>query len=243
MSRKLNNQEFVKVFNSYIIEGKFNEKSNYYSVYKFRYKTLIKYFCDLVEDCKKVTILDVGGGQYAMICKKMWDDLVYVADIDNRNFEFLNVNQIETINCDLTKNPISIDKKFDVIFLSEVIGHIPIPPHIILSNLKSMLKKGGFLIMSTPNLYRIRNVLYMALGKRIFDNFTYADKAIGRFCEYSKNQVEWQLKTAGFEKFKILLKHLTYKRSSLLFNIISFLGMPFFIIPRFRDNLVVIAQN
>ena len=243
MSRIFNLKEFNQVFDNFIIKGRFNENPNYYKIYKNRYETIINYFCDLVDDKKKVNILDIGGGQYAMICKQMWNDYTVVADIDNRNFDYLSANQINTVNCDLLKGPISVEEKFDIVFFSEVLGHLPIPAHIILSNIREIMEQGGHLILSTPNLYRIRNVIYLALGKPLFGYFTYSDNALGRFFEYSKDHIEWQLKTAGFEHYKIFLKQLTNKRSSKFHSVLGMIGQLFLLVPRFRDNLIAIAKK
>ena len=59
--------------------------------------------------------------------------------------------------------------KFDFVFFSEVIEHLPIPGYIVLGRLRKVLRPGGVIICTTPNLYRLKNVLYMALGLPIFD--------------------------------------------------------------------------
>ena len=45
----------------------------------------MKRFCDLASPIP-IDVLDIGGGQLALLCKKLWNDRACVADLDRRLF-------------------------------------------------------------------------------------------------------------------------------------------------------------
>ena len=53
--------------------------------YRSRYRRLMKRSCDLASPIP-MDILDIGGGQLNLLCKKLWNDRACVADLDRRLF-------------------------------------------------------------------------------------------------------------------------------------------------------------
>jgi len=45
----------------------------------------MKRFCDLASPIP-IDVLDIGGGQLALLCKELWNDRACVADLDRRLF-------------------------------------------------------------------------------------------------------------------------------------------------------------
>ena len=64
----------------------------------------------------------------------------------------------------------SIKKKFDLIFAGELIEHLS-NPGLFLDRCKKHLKKGGVLILTTPNSFNltenIKNVIYLRANPRV----------------------------------------------------------------------------
>jgi hypothetical protein len=62
--------------------------------------------------------------------------------------------------------------------------------------------------ITTPNLYRLRNLVRMALGARVFDLFYLPERGqgIGHPFEYSAFHLQWQLEKAGFKVDQIQLR-------------------------------------
>ncbi len=109
-----------------------------------------------------------------------------------------------------------------------------------------MLKKGGNIILTTPNLLSIRNIMMLIMGKNIFENFFYpsADQYCqGHIVEYSSEHLKWQLNEAGFDRIEIRLKQFDHVPNKFIFKILYFIGKFIFIIPRLRQNLIAIARN
>jgi 2-polyprenyl-3-methyl-5-hydroxy-6-metoxy-1,4-benzoquinol methylase len=134
---------------------------DYYS----RYKTLIKRFCSLAP-AAPVDVLDIAGGQLAVLCKKLWADHACVADINVGGplFDYMRSQEVRGVRWNLCKTEQPFVEQFDFIFFSEVLEHLPLPGHVVLERLRRALKPGGTLICSTPNFYRLRNLVYLALG-------------------------------------------------------------------------------
>jgi 2-polyprenyl-3-methyl-5-hydroxy-6-metoxy-1,4-benzoquinol methylase len=131
--------------------------------YRSRYKTLVKRFSCLAPSAP-VDVLDIGGGQLALLCKKLWNDRACVADLRSPHFAYLETQGVQTVQWNLCKPVQPFVARFDTIFFSDVIEHLPLPGHIVLEKLMRALKPNGIVICSTPNFYRLRNLVYIALA-------------------------------------------------------------------------------
>jgi 2-polyprenyl-3-methyl-5-hydroxy-6-metoxy-1,4-benzoquinol methylase len=134
---------------------------------------------------------------------------------------------------------------YDLVILCEVIEHMPVPPYTILEKIKTWIKPGGWLFLTTPNLYRFRNLIRLALGMRVFDTFCIPEKgkSIGHPLEYSLSHLQWQLGQAGFQQIHIELKQLDNAGATLTSQLGRILASPFLLRPLWRDKLVAIAQK
>jgi SAM-dependent methyltransferase len=167
-----------------------------------------------------------------------------VADIQDTCFADLRSNGIDAFVWDLALNDSPMSRQFDVIFFSEVIEHLPVPGHIPLARLRSILRPGGLLLCSTPNLYRLRNVIYLIRGRQLFDYFDVPGvRGYGHVLEYSAEHLSWQFERAGFEDFSISLCDFAHTPNGRLDRMLATLGAPLRRIPRHRDNLVAIAKG
>lgn len=242
MVRILDRKKFFTLYEKLICRGKFNEIPEYYPRYRSRYETLLqKYSCLAQSDPQ--CILDIGGGQLALLCKELWKDDAYAVDIGGEHLKYLDSQGVKVEKWNLVNGNQLFDAKFDFIFFSEVIEHLPIPGHIVLEKLKLALKPGGTLICSTPNLYRLRNVVYMILGKQIYDYFRFPEnRGLGHVLEYSHDHLQWQFERAGLKECKVEFCQMHHWPNNLAFRLIYLLGSPLFLVSRFRDNLVAIGK-
>lgn len=150
---------------------------------------------------------------------------------------------VETVQWNLCKSDQPFEGRFDFIFFSEVIEHFPVPGHIVLEHLRKALKPGGIIICTTPNFYRLRNVVFLALGLRIHDYFHVPEnKSLEHVIEYSLDHLQWQFERAGFKDCKIEYCQMHHSPTNQVFRILSWIGYPLFAFPRFRDNLLAIAR-
>lgn len=110
----------------------------------------------------KIRILDVGCGDGAIIFKlKARFDAAYTLyftgidvsalDIDfaNQRKNYFNHERCDFIRADATESGLD-QGAFDMVINTEVIEHMPDPGRL-LATMKRLLKKGGLLILTTPN--------------------------------------------------------------------------------------------
>jgi len=91
------------------------------------------------------------------------------------------------------------DNFFDVVLFCEVIEHLAYDPHRALLEIKRVLKPGGILILSTPNVARIENIIKILLGANIYDLYS-RHGIFGRHNrEYSRHELYLLFQHCGFE--------------------------------------------
>src|SRR5215467_5667515 len=243
MDRTWHSKKFDSTYAEFICNSAFEFGGpEYYSRYRSRYKTCIKRFHELAPP-HPVDVLDVGGGSLALLCNKLWGDRACVADLDGAHLKYMRSQGVETVQWNLCKSEQPFWEKFDFIFFSEVIEHLPLPGHIVLERLRKALKPGGIIICTTPNFYRLRNVVFIILGLKIHDYFRVPEnESLEHVIEYSRDHLQWQFGRAGFKSCTIEYCQMHHSPTNPVFRVISWLGYPLFLFPRFRDNLLAIAH-
>lgn len=240
--RKFDRQHFERTFGQLIAGGGWQEAAEYYPRYRTRYEAVLRRFAAVAPD-GPLDVLDVGGGQLALLSAKLWNDRGSAADVVDTCFPILKAHGVATFRWNVATQDPPLRHCFDAAFLSEVIEHLPVPGHVAFARLRACLRPGGILVASTPNLYRLRNVVHLALGRPIFDHFDIpGDKGFGHVLEYSAEHLEWQLSRAGFEDYAVELCEFHHVPQRLGDRLLSAAGAPLRLVPRFRDNLLVTAR-
>lgn len=243
MARHWKENDFNSLYERFICQDAIQSGGRaYYLRYRSRYRTCLRRFSDLAPP-NPVDVLDIGVGQLALMCRKLWGDHAVVADLPGQHLRYMEAHDVETIHWNLCKSESPFIEKFDVIFFSEVIEHLPMPGYIVLERLRKALRPGGVVICTTPNLYRLRNVVYMALGLPIFDYFQYpdGDTGLSHVIEYSRDHLQWQFERAGFIRCRVEHSQMHHSPTNPLHRPLAWLGYPLHILPRWRDNLLATA--
>jgi SAM-dependent methyltransferase len=236
--RKFDAAGFDRAFGDLVHGNAWQEQPEYYPRYRTRYEGMMRRFARRAPD-RPVDVLDIGGGQLAFLAVAIWGDRGCVADIDNTHFASLRARGIDAFQWNVALEDPPGDRRFDAIFISEVIAHLPIPGHIVLRRLRMLLRPGGVLLCSTPNLYRLRNVVYLLSGRRLFDHFDVpAVRSYGQVVGYSAEHLAWQFQRAGFVDCTVDLEHFAHAPNAPLDRMLYTLGAPLRRIPRYRDNLL-----
>jgi SAM-dependent methyltransferase len=242
MVRPWKSHNFDLMWERFVCQDEFGGRA-YYRRYRSRYKECVRRFAALAP-AHPVDVLDVGGGQLALMVNKLWNDHGVMSDLPGPHESYIAKHGVETIQWNLCKSEPPFVGKFDFVFFSEVIEHLPIPGYVALERLRKVLRPGGVIICTTPNLYRLRNVVYMALGIPIFDHFRYPEDetSLGHVLEYSRGHLDWQFKKAGFAQCRVEYSQMHHSPTNPLFRPFAWLGYPLHIVPRWHDNLVATAH-
>ncbi len=127
-------------------------------------------------------------------CAQMRQEIFNEKHNEKHVFDFINVNIDEEI--------LPFDKEvFDCVLFCEIIEHLVIDPIFALQNLHRVLKKGSYLILSTPNVYRYENIKKFSKERKYSIYDPYSGYGIyGRHNrEYSLFEIEDVLKGCGFD--------------------------------------------
>jgi hypothetical protein len=108
-----------------------------------------------------------------------------------------------------------------------------------------LLKPQGILFMTTPNLFRLRNLIRMFLGMEFLDRFMVPQpgQGLGHQLEYSANHLQWQLEHAGMDV--VMLAHDSMGRTghTLRARLARGVLAPFDLRPIWRNGLVAAARR
>ena len=126
---------------------------------------------------------------------------------------------IETVQCDIENESIPLeDSSVDFIVFTEVLEHIRVAPLKVLRELRRILKPGGRLLITTPNLLSLRNRISFLTGQAKYDTLEMPFEALaaeerighaGHFRIFSMPEVLDLLKNCGFSVI-----HTSYKQIS-----------------------------
>jgi len=119
----------------------------------FLLESLIKSFSGLPKG--RILDLGCGDGDYSSRLKELGFE-VTSGDIDAARFKYKN--EIEFKHCDITKEMPFADNTFDYVLLMEVVEHLR-NPYTVIQEINRIIKKGGSLILSTPNILSLKSRL------------------------------------------------------------------------------------
>jgi len=235
----LDKKQFDRVYEKRVLENSFFEEDIYYSRYKSRYFNTLRWLHKAKPESGG-RVLEVGGGHIALLMDAIDGWQTEVVDISTNWAESVEHFGIPFHCCNLLDESLESLGMYDLIVLCEVIEHLPVPPYVALEKISKRLKPGGVLFVTTPNLSRLRNILYLILGREIFCNWFFPDKSasLGHVTEFSRSHLQFQLTKAGLQQVEAVQTTLTLGASSVIAKIGRILLQPFSIAPHLRENLV-----
>lgn len=150
--------------------------------------------------------------------------------------------KIDNRACDLEKEKIPFaDNEFDLLLASEILEHFRFHPVRFFQEAARVTKPGGRLIITTPNLVRLNNVLKMIIGRSInWDiNDNYWDGAHAR--EFTVAEIRELAEKNNWQVEKIEFRNFSYPNLSRTVKAINYLSG--LIWPKRKGNLVVILKK
>jgi SAM-dependent methyltransferase len=85
-----------------------------------------------------------------------------------------------------------------VVLFCEIIEHLQFDPFSTIKEIKRVLKPGGRMILTTPNVARLDNVFQIAAGKNINDRYSGYGPYGRHNREYTQAEIESLLQLMGF---------------------------------------------
>lgn len=220
-----------------------------------RVKTIVEHISNIASGKK---ILDIGCayGFYDIILKNHFGCDISGMEIEESADAYCRLlykHDIPVIRKRISKEKLPIDaESFDIVIFSEVIEHLRISPLRALRDIHRILKPGGMMLLTTPNICYLRNILNLLGGKNILQEFPDDDELLDNISDeishvrvYTMGEMKRLLEKAGFNIVEsiylstevlnltmrpLLPAHMIYK---LLITVV----------PSFRDVLVLVGKK
>ena len=124
-------------------------------------------------------------------------------NVDGKIHEFKY--QHFNIECERFPYP---DSTFDAVLFCEIIEHLLLSADAPIAEIGRILKPGGYMIISTPNVVRLANFALLVRGRNIYAPYS-PNGAYGRHNrEFSLPELEMLLRKHGFEVVKTLVTNI-----------------------------------
>jgi len=148
-------------------------------------------------------LLDVGCGNGKFAAQYLKRGIeVWGVDITPKLVTAAKKRGIRVVRHDLNKKLPLKDNFFDIITCSEVIEHV-FNTEQLLRELKRVLRPGGIVVLTTPNLVGLENRLRILFGRHP-SFFEYSERdAMGHIRAYSSRELLKQAKLVGFKNIKL----------------------------------------
>ena len=133
---------FEEIYESFVVGAGFFESNDYYKLERERYWRSLRLLCELSIPAR-TRLLEIGGGQLAILFSKLFKDECVVADISDQFISPIKKAGLKFFRYNLmTPQAHEHKEEFDVVVLLEVIEHIPTPPHVVFEHIKGFIRPG-----------------------------------------------------------------------------------------------------
>ncbi len=143
------------------------------------------------------------------------------------------------------------DSSLDFIFALEIIEHLTSPTHLF-KEARRVLKPGGRILITTPNISRIGSIFKLLIGESNADRLIKVDyhdeddEWRPHFHEYSMHELSDFVSSLGFvvDQRSIFNCGVTkFNVKNLRDRFRDLVKIPFYCMPHFRDDLLIIARK
>jgi SAM-dependent methyltransferase len=221
-----------------------------------RHNHALKYFellrFDYLDDLARIDklyrggpVLEIGGFPFcfSLCLQRLGTDLFTVDLAPWRAKEIIERHSLRVIQHDIEWYPLPFAAdSFEMVTLCATFEHLRIDPLFTLEEIGRVLRPDGVLYLTTPNLYRLGNILSFVLGRGLaFDPIHEYGKLrtvghMGHVREYTSLEMRRFLHAAGFTSVHLDTRAMPSQRGKIVDLVHRFA-------PKLRGEHVVIASS
>ncbi len=216
-------------------------------------------YAEVLEEFGKRTgierVLDIGAlyGHIAIVLKGLGYDLQAI-DIANPKTKYLEerfrMESIDFRTHDVCDGFPYSDDWFDAVLFCDVLEHLS-EPISCLREIRRVLRRGGYLFLTTPNLSSLYNRIRLLFGKSCLaptkpapEGWLRSDVGFGHLHEYTSAEIFSILSACRFSKIQIRLVNSMAKTTSRYPRLAKFLYLSVSMVyPSFRDTILCTAEK
>lgn len=241
MALTFQRDQFDRAFDEVVLGGKFFEPDDYYPTYRRRYRKTVEYMLEHLELPEPFHMAEIGGGQVLLLSQQLFGATGKVIDVNDQYAQPIREQGLEHAVCDLLRDDLPDRDRYDVLVMCEVVEHLPIPCYLVFQRLIRWIKPGGYILITTPNLHRLRNLIHLALGKPTFQPLIYGGRGegLGHPFEMSKAHLAFHLKRGGFTEHHVEITTLVNRSMNPAVNVARLALSPLHAVrPLLQENLI-----
>jgi SAM-dependent methyltransferase len=143
------------------------------------------------------------------------------------------------------------DSSAQLVFALDIVEHLTSPFHL-LSEAYRLVKSGGHVVLTTPNVTRIGNVFKLLIGRTLNDRLAPPgyndpdDEWRPHVREYAMHELADMLRQTGFDiaETRFFLGEDTHEcRRSMGQHGIDWVKWPFYLVPHLRGSLLIVGRK
>jgi|GEM_PF-2173400 SAM-dependent methyltransferase len=158
--------EFSEYFNRHIEEiRRFQGGGKYFLKSRRRYRDCLSLVFDYLKAGGK-SVLDLGGWQMGALCAPLASSVLCVSlSAPKTRLEAAFPVTAEVFDIMAPEFPLD-GQSFDLVFFLEVLEHLPPPTDLVMRRLRALIRPGGYMVMSVPNLaFWQKRIKFFLLGR------------------------------------------------------------------------------
>lgn len=207
-----------------------NFASNRYSKFSYTDDDLIRIEKSIFLLANKKKVLDVGcgDGQIGKMIKDKFRCEVFGIDVSMKSLELAKKNGLKVKRSRVEEKFPFASNSFDAVYAGEIIEHL-FNPDAFIKEINRVLKKGGLLILTTPNLVGLGARVSVFLGKTPWMvNNRLTKNSAGHIKYFTPKEIKSLLEDDGFKVLNLtsdIVKLNPFIHSSLLARLFPNLGL------------------
>lgn len=216
-----------------------DEKQNIFESYEVpdpvRLQKVIKFAKKYFGKWNGLTALELGvtrGGVADFLSRKGSE--CWGVDVNSRELEGVRVLQ-----ADLNRGIPEIERKFDFIFAGEVMEHL-FDDRKFLRECRDLLRKGGLLAITVPNLTSFFNRFLLFFGQMPLTAYAAAEF---HYHVYTRKKLRQMVEEEGFEVIKITSSYVPLNVLSKIWGLGKIFVLLGDIFPTMGNQLIVFARS